>query len=124
MRPRNNGEGLNGTVATIILQEDRTGLPLTFVNGTLLTGMRTAAGSAAVAAVLAPEQAARLAVFGAGLQAECHAHAMLVVRPGIRSVAIVNRSARRAEALAAKLRGAYPHLEASLFIYAPGSRLL
>lgn len=112
MRPRNNNEGINGTVATVLLQDDGTGLPLAVVSGTLLTGMRTAAGSAAVAAVLAPRAAARLAVFGAGLQAECHVHAMLVVRPSIRSVAIVNRSRERAEGLAAKLRAAYPGLQA------------
>lgn len=111
MRPRNNDAGLNGTVAMVLLQSDRTGLPLAVVNATFLTGMRTAAGSAAVAAVMAPRAAAKLSVFGAGLQAECHVHAMLVVRPSIRRVAIVNRSGERAQRLAQKLRRAYPGLE-------------
>lgn len=71
MRPRNgaSGDGLNGVVATILLQDDASGLPLAVVDGTFLTGMRTAAGSAAVADVMVQEGATRLAVFGAGLQA-------------------------------------------------------
>ena len=74
--------------------------------------MRTAAGSASAADVLAPADARQLALFGAGLQAECHCEAMLAVRPSLRCVAIVNRSQSNAQQLAQQLRQRHPQLQA------------
>jgi len=111
MRPGNAALGLAGSTATMLLFNDATGLPEALLDGTRLTGMRTAAGAAAVADVLAPLGAAKLALLGAGLQAECHAQAMLAVRPGVRCVAVVNRSAGRAEDLAARLRRRHAGLQ-------------
>jgi len=53
---------------------------------------------------LANEDAARLLIFGGGVQATSHLEAMLAVRP-VEHVTVVSRTSERAEALAAAARG-------------------
>ena len=99
------------TVPAVILLHDRaTGFPTALVQATHLTALRTAAGSAVATDCFARPNAAVLSVFGAGLQAEQHARAVLCVR-NIRTVHIVNRTASRAMGLAARLRSDYPAVE-------------
>ena len=99
------------TVPAVILLHDRaTGFPTALVQATHLTALRTAAGSAVATDCFARPDAAVLSVFGAGLQAEQHARAVLCVR-NIRTVHIVNRTASRAMGLAARLRSDYPAVE-------------
>jgi len=99
------------TVPAVVLLHDRaTGFPTALVQATHLTALRTAAGSAVATDCFARPDAAVLAVFGAGLQADQHVRAVLCVR-NIQTVHIVNRTASRAMGMAARLRSAYPAVE-------------
>lgn len=89
--------------AAVMLFDEKTGRPECVMDATLLTAMRTAAGSGVATRLVAPLHAASLVVYGAGMQAEQHVAAMCCVRP-ISDVTIVNRSRARAEELAQKLR--------------------
>ena len=111
VRPANAQRGLPTVPATVMLFDHATGFPTALMDGTYLTALRTAAGSG-VATRIALSSGGRtaaaagtLAVFGAGLQADLHIRAMRSVLPNLRRVIICNRSAPRAEALAAKFRG-------------------
>jgi ornithine cyclodeaminase/alanine dehydrogenase-like protein (mu-crystallin family) len=55
-----------------MLFEPETGQPLAFLDGRLITEMRTAAVSAAVTRHLAPEGARVLTLLGSGVQAHAH----------------------------------------------------
>jgi ornithine cyclodeaminase len=94
----------------ILLHDRATGFPTALVQATHLTALRTAAGSAVATDCFARPDAAVLSVFGAGLQADQHARAVLCVR-NIRTVHIVNRTASRAMGLAARLRSDFPAVE-------------
>jgi ornithine cyclodeaminase/alanine dehydrogenase-like protein (mu-crystallin family) len=61
---------------TIVLFDARTGVPLAAMDGRLITEMRTAAVSAAVAKRLMPPGAHVLALFGSGVQADAHLAAL------------------------------------------------
>jgi len=58
------------------LFEPETGQPLAFLDGRLITEMRTAAVSAAVTRHLAPEDASVLTLLGSGIQAHAHLQAL------------------------------------------------
>src|SRR6201987_3650104 len=74
--PKNAAAGLPTHLATIVLFESHTGLPLAFLDGTRITEMRTAAVSAAVTRRLAPKDARVLALLGSGVQARAHLEAL------------------------------------------------
>jgi thiomorpholine-carboxylate dehydrogenase len=74
--PKNAAAGLPTHLATIVLFETETGHPLAFLDGRLITEMRTAAVSAAVTRYLAPENARVLALIGSGVQAQAHLEAL------------------------------------------------
>ena len=62
--------------AMIMLFEPQTGQPLAFLDGRLITEMRTAAVSAAVTKRLASEDSRVLALLGSGVQAHAHLQAL------------------------------------------------
>lgn len=97
--PSNRARGLDIVQAAYLLLEAESGRPLALMEGNFLTGIRTAATSALATKFLAREDAARLAVFGAGTQSRFHIEAMCAVRP-VRSLAISSRTRSRAEQLA------------------------
>jgi ornithine cyclodeaminase/alanine dehydrogenase-like protein (mu-crystallin family) len=74
------------------------------IDGAALTALRTAAVSGLATRWLANDDAARLVIFGSGVQATSHLEAMLAIRP-IEHISIVSRGSERAEALAAVARG-------------------
>jgi ornithine cyclodeaminase/alanine dehydrogenase-like protein (mu-crystallin family) len=74
--PKNAAAGLPTHLATIVLFEPATGRPLAFLDGRLITEMRTAAVSAAVTRHLAPADAKVLALIGSGVQARAHLEAL------------------------------------------------
>jgi len=59
-----------------MLFEPETGQPLAFLDGRLITEMRTAAASAAVTKYLAPESTKVLTLLGSGVQARAHLEAL------------------------------------------------
>jgi ornithine cyclodeaminase len=105
IRPGNDAMGLPTVPATVLIFDEQTGLPRGLVAATYLTALRTAAGSGAAtdAMYLKTSEPVALMLFGAGMQASCHADAICAVR-NVGEVYIVNRSAPRAEALAERLR--------------------
>jgi thiomorpholine-carboxylate dehydrogenase len=74
--PKNAAAGLPTHLATIVLFEPATGRPLAFLDGRLITQMRTAAVSAAVTRHLALTDAKVLALIGSGVQARAHLEAL------------------------------------------------
>lgn len=96
--------GLPSIASTVLLHDPRDGRLLAILEGSSITGLRTAGGSAAATKRLARSGARVLAVLGAGVQAEAHVLAMCEVRP-VREVRIFSRTAARREALVARLGG-------------------
>ena len=76
--PKNAGSNLPTHLAMIMLFRPDTGEPLAFMDGHLITEMRTAAVSAAVTRHLAASTGI-LALLGSGVQAQAHLQALRVV---------------------------------------------
>ena len=65
--PKNPARGLPRGIGVILLSDPDTGLPLCFMDGTVISAMRTGAVSGLAARALAPK-ARVIAVYGAGVQ--------------------------------------------------------
>ena len=102
--PKNAGTKVPTHLAMIMLFEPATGRPLAFLDGRLITEMRTAAVSAAVTKYLAPENSEVLALLGSGVQAHAHLQALRHVRQ-FKEVRVWSRTPDRAQRFAA-LHGA------------------
>jgi ornithine cyclodeaminase len=79
-----------------------TGTPVAVIDGTCVTAMRTAAGSAVATRLLARPDASHVAVIGTGVQASAHARALARL-PGVQTVLIAGRDRSKAQALAGEL---------------------
>ncbi len=101
--PGNAGTPVPTHQAVVVAFDPETGEPVALLDGTWITTVRTAAGSALSADLLARPDAETLAILGTGVQARAHAHAVVRVRP-IRRIRVAGRDADRAAALAADLR--------------------
>lgn len=88
----------------VALFDGETGGPLLVADGAAMTARKTAADSALGAAILAREDVEDLLIVGAGALAPYFAEAHTAARPSLRRVTIWNRTAARAEAVAAQLR--------------------
>lgn len=99
---RNVERDLPTHMAVILLWDSATGELLALMDGRLITEMRTAAASAAATKVLAREDAAVLALLGAGVQARSHLQALPLVRP-LREVRVWSRTPQRREAFAREM---------------------
>lgn len=88
----------------VALFDGATGAPLLAADGAAMTARKTAADSALGASILAREDVEDLLIVGAGALAPHFAEAHLAARPSLRRVTIWNRTAARAEAVAAQLR--------------------
>lgn len=80
VHPDNPKIGLKTVMAVVVLNEAKTGLPLTLMDGTYLTGMRTGAASAVATKYLAGKDAKTLGVIGAGYQSIFQIAAITKVR--------------------------------------------
>jgi ornithine cyclodeaminase/alanine dehydrogenase-like protein (mu-crystallin family) len=90
--------------AVYVLFDGADGHPRAMLDGTEITFWKTAADSALGASLLAPGDPDTLTVIGAGAVAPWLVRAHRCVRPSIRRVLAWNRTAKRAETLAAELR--------------------
>lgn len=90
--------------AVCVLFDGTNGRPLAVMDGTEITHWRTAADSALGAKYLAPPNPETMLVVGAGEMAAWLVRAHRTVRPSLTRVIIWNRTADRADRLAAKLR--------------------
>ncbi|HLF84302.1 MAG TPA: ornithine cyclodeaminase family protein [Blastocatellia bacterium] len=92
--------------AVYLLLDSETGVPLSLMEGRFITAIRTAATSAVATKYMSAPGSRRLAVFGAGVQAEFHIEAMIEVAE-IEQVMIVSRSVDKARALADRVRAVH-----------------
>src|SRR5688572_11990093 len=98
---RANAErGLPTITSLYVLSEYDTGAPLAVMDGSYLTAMRTAAGSAVATKWLANPNAATLGVFGTGVQARFHVRALCRVQSFARLL-VAATSPEKARAFAA-----------------------
>jgi alanine dehydrogenase len=95
--------GLDAVQAVYLLLDSTTGVPLALMEGRFITAIRTAATSAVATSFMTEAGAKRLAVFGAGVQAQTHIGAMIEVAE-VRHVMIVSRSADKIGALVDRVR--------------------
>src|SRR5213083_2557098 len=95
---QNREQGLDAIQAVYLLLDSATGVPLALMEGRFITAIRTAATSAVATTFMMVRGAKRLAVFGAGVQAESHIAAMVEVAE-VNHLMIVARSADAAGAL-------------------------
>ncbi|HET9783580.1 MAG TPA: ornithine cyclodeaminase family protein [Terriglobales bacterium] len=96
--PPNRRQGLPRASGLLVLNSADTGLPLAVMDATLLSAMRTGAITGLGVKLLAPAQARRAAIVGAGVQARTQALGLTTACPQLEEIAIV---ARRPEAAAA-----------------------
>ena len=100
--PGNERLGRPTHQALIAVFDEATGTPVAVMGGTHVTAARTGASSAAATRALAREDAAVLAVLGAGVQGRSHLEAVPRVRR-FREVRVASRTTAHAEALAGEL---------------------
>ncbi len=100
--PNNAGGPLPTHQAVICAFDPTSGEPVALMDGTHITAMRTAAGSALATRLLAREDAARIAVLGTGVQARAHAHLIPRVRR-LSEVRVAGRDPAAARAVAQEL---------------------
>jgi ornithine cyclodeaminase/alanine dehydrogenase-like protein (mu-crystallin family) len=96
--PANPERGLPLIHAVYALFDGETQALRAIMDGAELTALRTAAVSGLATRHLAREDASRLVIFGAGVQARSHLEAMVAERP-VSEVVVVSRSAGPAEEL-------------------------
>ena len=111
--PKNAGSQVPTHTAMIMLFEPQTGQPLAFMDGRLITEMRTAAVSAAVTKRLAPEDSRVLALLGSGVQAHAHLQALRQVC-AFGEVRVWSRTAENAKRFAAQHGAEAMDLEAAV----------
>src|ERR671925_679724 len=102
--PGNAGTALPTHQAVIAVFDPENGRPRALLDGTAITAIRTAAGSALATRLLAREDAATLAILGTGVQARSHARAVTRVR-AFKELRVAGRERAKAEALAEELAG-------------------
>src|SRR6266404_433253 len=95
--------GLGVVQGVYLLLDVETGVPLSLMEGRFITAIRTAATSAVATKFMANPGTKRLAVFGAGVQAQFHIEAMIEVAD-VERVMISSRSAEKARTLADRVR--------------------
>lgn len=92
--------GIPSHQALICLFDPQTGTPISFMDGTYITALRTAGAAALSTRVLAREDTRVLAIVGAGVQGRSHLTMLSRVRP-FSEIRIASRNFAHAEQLAA-----------------------
>src|SRR5579859_5485755 len=100
--PGNGALKLPTHQAVVLLFEADNGSPKAMMDGTSITALRTAAGSALATKLLAREEASVLLVIGTGVQAHSHALAISRVRE-IKEFRVAGRDATRTAVFAREL---------------------
>ncbi len=103
--PDNRKRGLPYISGLLILSDPRTGLPLSVMDATWITAVRTAAVTAVAARLLARPDAATLGVLGCGVQGRSNLLALGEVLP-LRRVRAYDVHAERAAAYAGEMAAA------------------
>ncbi|MCY3549013.1 MAG: ornithine cyclodeaminase family protein [Candidatus Poribacteria bacterium] len=88
--------------ATVLVLDPTTGTPKAFMDGASLTAIRTGAGGGVAADLLAPKDARKVGLFGAGVQARAQLQAVMAVR-NIARVNLISRTEASAQQLATEI---------------------
>ena len=102
--PGNPARGLPTMIATLLLLDPATGVPLAVMDATWLTELRTAAVSAVATRALRDSTPKRLAILGSGALARSHALALATVVP-LADIRVWSPTAANAERCAADIGG-------------------
>jgi ornithine cyclodeaminase len=105
--PGNSKRGLDAHQGGVLLFSGETGELQGIFNASAITAIRSAAASGVATRLLAREDAAELAIIGAGVQARVHLEAMAAVR-SIKRATVVSRNPAHAEKLAAEMAPKFP----------------
>lgn len=100
LSPGNHDKGLPHIGALVVLHDGTTGMPVSVMDATWMTAMRTAAMSGAAARRLARPDSASIGFIACGAQAESHLAIMAALFP-LKRVVAYGRRRETAEALAA-----------------------
>ncbi|KAL0486134.1 alanine dehydrogenase [Acrasis kona] len=100
VRSKNADKNLPTVPATVIIMDDVTGMTKAIMEGTELTCVRTASGSAVATKYLSREDSSVLSVFGCGNQGRAHVISICHVRQKINKVVLWNRTISKAHELA------------------------
>jgi ornithine cyclodeaminase/alanine dehydrogenase-like protein (mu-crystallin family) len=98
----NKDSGYPSHQGIVALFDAKYGQPLMLFDATEITAIRTAAVSALATRLLSRENSERLAIIGAGEQAQRHVESIMLVRK-IKEITIWNRNEANAEGLAKKI---------------------
>lgn len=88
--------------ATVLVLDPATGTPKAFMDGASLTAIRTGAGGGVAADLLARQDAKKVGLFGAGVQARAQLQAVMAVRD-IACVNLISRTQASAQQLATEI---------------------
>ncbi len=102
--PDNAARGLPTMIATLLLLDPATGVPLAVMDATWLTELRTAAVSAVATRALRDKGPKRLAILGSGALARSHALALAAVVP-LSQIRVWSPTRANAERCAADIGG-------------------
>jgi ornithine cyclodeaminase/alanine dehydrogenase-like protein (mu-crystallin family) len=97
--PGNQARGLPYINGLLILNDSATGIPISVMDATWITGVRTAAASAVAAKHLARPDTRSLAILGCGVQGLAHVEALRVVLPSLEAVHAYDPAPERAARL-------------------------
>jgi N-[(2S)-2-amino-2-carboxyethyl]-L-glutamate dehydrogenase len=98
--PQNPARGLPRGIGVILLSDPETGLPVAFLDGTVVSAMRTGAVSGVAARALAREGARVLGLLGAGVQARTQLMALERTLPALEEIRIYDPADGKAKELA------------------------
>jgi len=107
----NRERGLPTTAGLIVLSDTETGLPLTVMDATLITALRTGASAGVAARHLARSDSAVAGVLGCGVQARASLPALAAVLPTLASVRCFDVDALATETFVNDMEGALRGLE-------------
>jgi len=99
--PANDEHGLPSHQGLIALFDETTGSPIALLDGTYITAIRTGGTAAVATRVLARDDAAVLAILGAGTQGRSHIETFPRVRD-FKEIRVASRNADRARDLAGR----------------------
>jgi alanine dehydrogenase len=102
--PKNPTRGLSYIQAAVLVFESDTGRAVALLEGSMLTAIRTGAGSGAAIDLLARQDSKVVAIFGAGVQGRTQLEAACTAR-NIETVFVYDRTFDKAQAFAQEMAG-------------------
>lgn len=102
--PGNQALGLPYITGLLILNDPATGVPISVMDATWITGIRTAAASAVSARRLARTDSSVLAILACGVQGSFHVDALRAVLPGLTTIRAFDPDPARVAAFADGVR--------------------